>query len=275
MQGEVLVTGGDRLQRWSLRENRAIAEATLEGSGALCTCGGMVFVAGDQDGAIYRFDERLLLSGIYAGGPGMCAMCASVDTERLYVLLADANSVLMLRAADGMPMFLACAGNQPRRMRLNDAQGTLVIAGGEDGCARMLCAHTLHLQRAVREEGVCCDALAYGDRLYMLMCTPTLGTHLIQRGGGDRREIALRGMPGSLCMAQGMLLVSAGEWVYAFELDTLHLRHKAFCASHSGTLICRGQQCLLLCPARETLYLIKKNGLWVICRGAKGVAFNE
>lgn len=275
MKGEVLVSGRDLLQRWSLRENRAIAEATLEGSGALCTCGGKVFAAGERDGAIYRFDERLLLSGIYAGGPGMCAMCASSDAERLYVLLADANSVLMLHATDGTPMVLARAGIHPRQMHLDPLNGVLVIAGGEDGCARVLCAHTLHLQRAIREEGVCCDALAYGDRLYMLMCTPTLGTHLILRDRAYRREIALRGMPGSLCMAQGMLLVSAGEWLYAFEPDTLHLHHKVLCARHSGKLICRGRQCLLLCPASEKLYLIEGNGLRVICRGAKDVAFNE
>lgn len=275
MQGEVLVSGGDRLRRWSLEENRVLAETTLEGSGALCTCGGKIFVAGERDGAIYRFDERMLLSGIYAGGHGMCAMCASADTERLYVLLADANSVLMLRASDGTPMILAHAGIHPRRMHLNEALGTLVIAGGEDGCARILCPHTLRVQREIREDGVCIDALAYGEWICMLMRTPTLGTHLILRERGERREIVLRGMPGALGMESGTLWVCAGEWLYAFSPETLRLRHRTLCARYSGKLICKEGRRLLLCPVSETLYQIEESGRRLLCWGAKDAAFDE
>lgn len=275
MQREVLISGGDRLRRWSIEENKVIAETTLEGGGALCVCGGMVFAAGELDGAIYRFDDRLLISGIYAGGPGMCAMCASADAQRLYVLLADANSVLMLHASDGMPMILAHAGIHPRRMHMDDVQGTLVIAGGEDGCVRLLCPQTLRLQRAIREDGVCCDAMTDGDRVFMLMRTPTLGTRLILHGRAERREIALRGMPGTLCMAAGMLLVSAGKWLYTLDPDTLRLRHKVFGASYPGKLIGRGEQSLLLCPASETLYIMENSRRRLLCQGARDAAFCE
>jgi len=131
----------------------------LAGCGALCARRGSVYAAGEEEGVIYHLDAASLLPcGVYAGGPGMRALCLSADAERLFVLLSDADSVLMLCARTGAPMVLARAGVHPQSMRLDDTGKRLVIAGGRDGCVHLLCAGTLRRLARYPAEGFCADA---------------------------------------------------------------------------------------------------------------------
>lgn len=277
MHGEALVSGGDRLRWISLSQGDVLAETTLEGCGAVCVHGEIVFAAVRGEEAIYRLDERLLPSGIYAGGPGMRTMCVSPDGERLYVLLADADSVLMLAAASGAPQLLARAGVNPRQMRLDAENELLVIAGGGDGCAHLLEARSLRLLRSIREEGVCWDAVPLDNVLYLLMLTPALTTLLVARSEREGRQcVALAGTPGSICrVADGMLWVCAGEWLYAVDPHTLRVARKTFAGSHAGKLIGIGRRCLLLNPVSERLWLLGMGQRRLLCRDAQDVATRE
>ena len=240
----------------------------MEACGLVCTGGGMIFAAEENERAIYRFDENLLLSGVYAGGPGMRSLCVTADGERLYVLLSDADSVLMLSAGDGLPMFLARAGVNPQSMHLDESGKCMVIAGGKDGSALMLCPHTLRQLHVVWEEGICVDALLCGDTLCMLLLDGTMNARLILRYGEARRRMfCLCGMPGSLYAAENELLVCAGEYVYVFDVQAMCMKGKLPAGGACGKLFAAEKQLLLLSPLQEKLYSFHGKGWNLLCRG--------
>ncbi len=256
MQGEAVVSGGGKLRVLSLACGEVKQEAAISDCGAVCPHAGGVFAASGRDGVIYRLDGRLLPCGVYAGGPGMRALCLSGDGERLCVLLGEADSVLMLNGHDGSPLLLARVGASPCRMRLDDAQGHLIVAGGKDGSASVLCAATLRTFCTLREEGVCCDALRTGGRLCMLMMTPSMDTRLVvHEAQGDRWQIGLCGLPGSMCARGRALLLTAGEWLCSVDPVRRRVCRKTRMPGAAGRVVPAGEGMLLLCPLEETLYL--------------------
>ncbi len=169
MTGRIIVSGGEKLRTFDLPGLFPGKETPLPGSGALCAGQGGVYAASDGESAIYRLDANTLLPcGVYAGGPGMRALCLSADGERLFALLADADSVLMLCARTGAPMVLARVGVCPQSMRLDNTGERLVIAGGRDGCAHILCSRTLRLLARHPSEGFCADASVRNGRIRAL-----------------------------------------------------------------------------------------------------------
>lgn len=169
MGERIIVSGSGQLRVFRGAKLAAGEVVPLERSGALCAGRGVVFAASDEDNAIYRLDAHTLLpTGVYAGGPGMRALCLSADGERLFALLSDADSVLMLSGRDGAPMLLARVGVSPQSMRMDDTGERLVIAGGRDGCAHLLCARTLRLLAQFPAEGFCADAACRGRRVHAL-----------------------------------------------------------------------------------------------------------
>ena len=168
-QEEIVVSGGGKLRAYDAQKQTLTKETMLEGSGALCADGVHIYCASDVENVIYRLQgETLLPQSVYAGGPGMRALCLSRDGESLFVLLADADSVLMLRAQDGMPMCLARVGVYPQRMKLDESGEALVVAGGKDGCAYLLCARTLRLLARQRGRGFCAEASRRAGRVCAL-----------------------------------------------------------------------------------------------------------
>lgn len=176
MTGRIIVSGGGKLRTFIWPELAAGAQTPLPGSGALCAGQGSVYVSSDEERTIYHLDANTLLPcGVYAGGPGMRALCLSPDGERLYALLGDADSVLMLCARTGAPMLLARVGVNPQNMRLDDTGERLVIAGGRDGCAHVLCAHTLALLARYPSEGFLADAGMRNGRVRVLRLCGEMG----------------------------------------------------------------------------------------------------
>ena len=273
MLGNMLVSGGARLGILSLEQGQMMKETPMESCVAVCMGGKCVFAAEAKERAVYRFDENLLLSGVYAGGPGMRDLSVSRDGERLYLLLGDADSVMMLGAADGSPMLLARAGVNPRNMRLDRHENSVVIAGGKDGSALLLCPYTLRLQHAVREEGICVDALLYRGVLCMLHMTGTMNSRLVlRREKGSRRVFQLSGMPGSLCASGNELLVSAGRALYFFDAQAMCMKKKIEAAVNEGKLLATGSRLFLLSSVEENLYALHADGWKLLCRNVRCAA---
>ena len=172
MKGKIIVSGGGKLRLFGGAKTAPSWETPLAGSGALCAGGGWIFAASDEENAVYRFrQDTLLPKNVLAGGPGMRAMCLSRCGRLLFVLASDADSVLMLGAQDGVPLRLARVGVCPQSLRLDDTGRYLVIAGGRDGCAHLLCARTLKTVHRETCGGFCADAVCRGGRIRTLcMC---------------------------------------------------------------------------------------------------------
>jgi len=251
---DAYAAGGNRIRRLDLSTGEILCEASIGGCSAVCACAETVYAAGEEEGVIYRLDKRLLPCGVCAGGPGMRALSVSRDGERLFALLSDADGVMMLSGQDGSPMIFARAGVAPAGMRLDDRKELLLVAGGRDGCAWLLCAKTLSTLCSFRGEGVCCDALCCGSRICALLLTPSLHTRLAvwERSGGCR-QICFPGEPGSLMLRDKLLFVSAGQWLYALDMRQLRLVDRRFLENGPGRLMDVGKT-LLLCPAKEALY---------------------
>lgn len=273
MLGDVLVSGGGKLRVLSPGMDAVRREATLESCGAVCVSGGTVFAAGESEGVIYRLDRSLLPNGVYAGGPGMRGLCVSGDDARLYVLLGDADSVMMLSAADGTPRFLARTGANPQRMRLAEKEGAIIIAGGMDAGALMLCGETLSVLACFREEGFCCDAVLHCGTLYMLCLTDSMETRLVMCfADGSRRRIHLPGIPGSLYASGSRLMAAAGACLYVFDVRSMDLIWKRSLEGLCGKLIRGGKGLMLLDPSYGMLAQIASCGMRILGRNIKDAA---
>ena len=116
-------------------DGRALRHAPLEGAGALRAGKHALFCA-DEHGTIWRLNrETLLPEAVFSAGPGVCDLCLSADETRLYALLADANSVVLLDSQTGRPLLLNGCGCDPRQILLH--RGMLAAAGGESGCVHL------------------------------------------------------------------------------------------------------------------------------------------
>ena len=262
---EAYAAGGNRIRRLDLDTGEILCEALIDGCSAVCACAETVYAAGKKEGVIYRLDKRLLPCGVCAGGPGLSALAVSRDEKRLFALLSDADGVLMLSGHDGAPMIFARTGVTPVGMRL-DAQGELLlVAGGRDGCAQLLCAKTLNTLCSFKGEGICCDALCCGNRICALLLTPSLQTLLmVWERSGSYRQICFPGAPGSLVFRDQLLFVSAGEWLYAFDTRRLRLVDRRFLENGPGKLIDAGKL-LLLCRMKEMLYRVDDRRETCLC----------
>lgn len=266
---DAYAAGGNRIRRMDLNTGEILCEASIGGCSAVCACAETVYTAGKEERVIYRLDKRLLPCSVCAGGPGISALAVSGDGERLFALLSEADGVLMLSGRDGSPMIFARAGVTPAGMRLDVRRQFLMVAGGRDGCAWLLCAKTLNMLCTYRGEGICCDALCCGSRICALLLTPALHTRLMvwEKSGGCR-QICFPGEPGSLLLRDQQLFVSAGQWLYVLDARQLHLVERRFLEHGPGRLIGAGKV-FLLSPAKETLYRLDTGAETYLCAQAK------
>ena len=117
----MIVSGGDEVRVFAPPKREPQEQIRLEGAGALCVSHGTVFCASDWGDTVWRLDaERLVPTGLFAGGPGMKRILSSPDGTRLLLLCAEADSVLLLDAGCGLPLVLARAGLNPQNIALDE-----------------------------------------------------------------------------------------------------------------------------------------------------------
>ena len=115
MGKRIIVSGGDEVRVFAPPGRGVLEHIRLEGAGTLCACGEHVFCASNWGDMVWRLDaQKLVPTGLFAGGPDMRNMLISPDGERLMILCAEADSVLLLDAVCGAPMVLARAGVNPQ-----------------------------------------------------------------------------------------------------------------------------------------------------------------
>ena len=103
MEERMIVSGGDEVRVFAPPKREPQEQIRLEGAGALCVSHGTVFCASDWGDTVWRLDaERLVPTGLFAGGPGMKRILSSPDGTRLLLLCAEADSVLLLDAGCGV-----------------------------------------------------------------------------------------------------------------------------------------------------------------------------
>ena len=148
MEERMIVSGGDEVRVFAPPKREPQEQIRLEGAGALCVSHGTVFCASDWGDTVWRLDaERLVLTGLFAGGPGMKRILSSPDGTRLLLLCAEADSVLLLDAGCGLPLVLARAGLNPQNIALDETGDVLAVAAG-------VAAPPVHAGNGIR-----CDAV--------------------------------------------------------------------------------------------------------------------
>ena len=216
-----IVSGSDGVRVYAGTSKEPLSACSLKGAGALCTAGGEVFAAGDEDNAIWRLNgDTLMPTGVFHGGPGIVQLLPSGDGKRLYALCAEADSLLMLSAKNGAPMLLSRAGVNPCAMAMDERGETIAVAGGACGEVLLLSAHSLCLNRRLGTCGMVFSVAIGANRIYALSLTETMNSVLTSfLPGGKRHELPLCGMPGALCLLPGCIAAATHRGLYFAALD--------------------------------------------------------
>ena len=116
MEKRIIVSGGDEVRVFAPPGRGVLEHIRLEGAGTLCACGEHVFCASNWGDMVWRLDaQKLVPTGLFAGGPDMRNMLISPDGERLMILCAEADSVLLLDAVCGICRSMKAAKCWPSR----------------------------------------------------------------------------------------------------------------------------------------------------------------
>lgn len=246
MERRIIVSGGDQLREIVMPEAARQRCIRLEGAGALAARGESLFCACGE--VIWRLETRRLVpSALFAGGPVICQMALSPCGGRLYALLQDADSLLMLDALSGAPLILNRVGVCPRAMAMDEAGETLAVAGGECAKTVLLCARTLNVLSQLPMPGIVYAVALSGGTVYSLSLSDTLDTTLTTVSpGGVCRSLALCGMPGALCLRGGTLLAATHGHLYTIAADGSRVLGQRSAAGRARRLLACGEQ-LLVC----------------------------
>lgn len=246
MERRIIVSGGDQLRELLMPEAALQRCVQLEGAGAVAARGENLFCACGE--VIWRLEARRLVpAALFAGGPGICQMALSPCGARLYALLEDADSLLMLDALSGAPLVVNRVGVCPRAMALDEAGKTVAVAGGE--CARtvLLCAKTLDVLSQLPMPGIVYAVALSGGTVYSLSLSDTLNTTLTTVSpGGVYRSLPLSGMPGALALSDGLLLAATHGYLYTIASDGSRVLCRRSAAGRARRLFSCGGQ-LVLC----------------------------
>ena len=150
----------------------------------------------------------------------MRALLPSRDGARLYALCAEADSLLMLDGATGMPIALNRVGVSPGALAMDEAGEVIAVAGGE--CARtvLLCARTLNVLTSLPVAGVAMGVAIGAGAVYTLCLTEALSSALTAYlPNGMRSELELEGTPGTLCLRPEGLLAATEGRLYGISAD--------------------------------------------------------
>lgn len=199
MGERMIISGGGRLREIVPGHAGERRSVPLEGVGALCAAGGNLYAACGC-GIIWRMDSSLLVpTGLFSGGPGICSLMHDREEKCLYALCAEADSLLMLSAEDGMPLIVNRVGVNPCAMAMDESGECIAVAGGASGELLILRAKTLELLARFETGGVVFGAALCGAWAYALSLDETMNTMLHAFGPNGQCLIwRLDGMPGAL-----------------------------------------------------------------------------
>ena len=272
MEERIIVSGGDEVRVFAPPGRETPEQIRLEGAGALCASRGTVFCASDWGDMVWRLDaKRLVPTGLFAGGPGMKRLLLSPDGTRLFLLCAEADSVLLLDALCGQPLVLAKAGLNPQNIALDEMGGVLAAAAGESGEVLLMSARSLTLLRRLSMPGIVFDVLLRGGVVQALCLNDALDTTLVTIPPiGARQLLTLSGMPGRI-MPDGERLICATEgFLHTVSGDGMRLLHTEHAPGRANAALrCAGAT--LLCDSlSECVFARSSGGRWsLFCRHAR------
>ena len=274
-QGKLYVSTGRSVEQVSW-DAIVLGSAPLDGAGALCAGKEAIFCA-DASGTIWRLNQKTMMpESVFFGGPGICDLCLSADENKLYALLADADSVVMLDSHSGRPLLLNRCGCNPSG--LLSGRDVLAAAGGESGCVHLYDADTLICTKEISMPGPV-QAIAFDDRtLYALCLTAQLDTLLVKVSEVERKMLRLDGMPGSLCVHEGWLYAATQGLLYVFDGKTLCLQRRSRVPGRPSRMIAGYNKIIMHDPLSGNLCALHANGRWQIlaadvksfCEGSAG-----
>ena len=265
VENRVIVSGGGGLRELIVPELQWGKSVRLEGAGALCAGRGTLFCACAPGDVIWRLDAQSLMpTALFAGGPGIRALSLSADGKRLYALCGDADSLLMLNAQTGAPMIVNRVGMGPCAMAMDEAGRVIAVAGGECARAVLLCASTLDVIGSLPMPGMVVGVALRQGRVHALCLNETLSSTLTTvLPDGERRTLALRGMPGTLALCRGALLAATHGHLYAIAEDGSRVLREAGAAGRASRLLLCGERLLMLDMFSEALLALEReDGHW-------------
>jgi len=273
MGREAIVSSGDALRIISLEDGHEALRMPFERADALCASESGVFCA--CRGVIWRLDRRTLApSGLFGGGPGVSSLLLSQDGKRLYALCGEADSVLMLDAQTGEALLLNRSGVNPREMTLDG--DVLAVAGGESGLLILLCAQTLRVLNALAMPGPVYSLALGNGKIHALCLSAALTSLLVTQGpSGDCCVLELAGMPGRLLLGQNRLLAATEGALYAISPDGKRIMGKACIPGRAVWLAGAGKETLMLDGYTDSLYIVKPNGLKLICANTASASLDD
>ena len=242
--------------------------APLEGAGALCA-GENRLLCADASGVVWKMDAQTLLpQGMFFAGPGVCDLALSKGGMRLYALLGEADSVVLLDGQNGRPLLLNRCGCNPVQMVLR--KNLLAVAGGQSGCVHLYDAKTLVCRQEISMPGpVCALALAAGA-LYALCLTAQLDTLLVIQSEGKKWSVRLDGMPGALLLRENQLYVQTQGWLHVFDPLSLALLQRRSAPGRASKLCVFGNCLAMLDALSERAYVLYDGAVWrVLGEGIK------
>ena len=268
MKTRLIVSGGDEIRELAA-EGRRIR---LEGAGALLSACGQLYAASSWASMIWRLDPGTLVpTGLFAGGPGVRQMMTSCDGKRLYVLCEEADSVLMLDAQDGSPLYINRAGVNPQAMAMDETGRIMAVAGGASGEIMLMDSETLNVTARYDTRGMAFAVLLWGNRVYALSLDETLNTMFSAFGpGGWRNMIRLPGMPGTLSVLGGQIAAATHEGVFFLGRDGTHVTGRTGVQGRAGRLFETADGVVMRDIWTDTLLISENNRRWI--RLAEGVA---
>ncbi len=209
MEGQLIASdsGAGALYRM---DAEGVRRAPLSGASALCAGNGSIYCASRREDVIWRLSAGTLCpQQLFAGGPGVSRLLLSADGTALYALCQDADSVLMLSTATGMPMLLTRAGQQPRGMALDEGGRCLAVAGGGTSDVLTFDARTLQPTGRAALPGPVTDVAFGGSMLYAICLAGEASSRVFALRppyGKPAWSAGLCGLPGGLCPVRGGVL---------------------------------------------------------------------
>ena len=265
MEKRIIVSGGDEVRVFAPPGRGVLEHIRLEGAGTLCACGEHVFCASNWGDMVWRLDaQKLVPTGLFAGGPDMRNMLISPDGERLMILCAEADSVLLLDAVCGAPMVLARAGVNPQHMSLD-----------ESGEVLLLSARSLALLRRLPMPGIVLDVALRAGTVYALCLNETLNSTLVTiPRAGARQILSLSGMPGRITCERGDVICATEGFLYTVSMDGMRLLGTRRVSGRASIWLTAGET-LLLCDAlSECIFARNGGGQWsLFCEHARDMRF--
>lgn len=264
MNGHIVVSGGDGLRCFDPPERGEVRRIRLDGAGALCAWGGTLFCASDWGNVIWRLSaQRLIPTGLFAGGPGMRRLAVSPGGERLYALCAEADSVLLLDAASGAPLIVNRAGLNPQNIALDETGDALAVATGESGDALILHAHTLALLARLPMPGMVYDVLLRNGIVYALCLNEAMASTLVTVPPcGIRQVLRLEGMPGMLTTRGENILCATEGFLHTVVPDGARILRTEKAAGRADRLIFTDGGLLLCDSLTENVVTCDCGGRW-------------